>query len=1000
MSKLKVILNTLFLFITSQSFAQQLLELPLPQIQDKVVEHSTFVEINDSIYFSALTAEHGYVILKLEPLSNITTLEARVPFDLLEPYRRLGTMKDGAFRMQKIGQRILISNSYWYDPVTKLFSPAFAQGAIASNEQQYCSLDTWDDGLVMTCRGHHFKLNTQEGIFHRHNLVVAGQVLLNPSRYGFSNQREGEVFCYSTQSWNQACTELSSGRTIDVPSVESDRTAKVNVHNTGILWWTQKNNVFVQNWDESSAQKINKTPIADEFDIFSSSPRTALLTKGDNNVGYSYYRYFYATGEMDNLSVTQNPGSFEGSFWQDNNDFIAVDRARGVVKIAADQRFMEILRGADYYYSYSSFNQLVPFSGGLLYPLPTCEFDCEKPEQPAYNVYQHGKLKQFNFDSVTAPGNSPIYQLYSWQKNLFWIEFNSPYLQIKRYEPSTQHVTSVYQYAGAERLTEHEKILLSDKHLLLIKDQEFLLFDIISNSFQPVSKNAAVLATQGLLSGDSYYYFVIHDADTIRASTELRRFDLSTGIIHSLKTYEKTVFSRLLAIKNQQIYLSYADVTTDAGSGSLSLKQQGGILSLNDFLLRSNKALVGTGESLIYNQRRTHELTDIFEHHGQWFGVRSYAYHSSDWNRSYSYFSLIKLDLAAQEQIQLSDKPENFRAFEASAIPFDKVAIWGDNILTSWGEHFDKNGEKIYIPGIPRFHSAFFSDKSLYLTGSELTRVQTISGQLKTAKLPLGSNTLMVRSSGAAKLGKELYLSAFDMVNGERIRLMTIENLAPIANQDKASVTGNAAVIIDVLLNDEDPDGDVLNVVKVKANSGVSSISADGKIRYQANQGFVGVDSIEYLISDAEGQTASGQVLVTVLPVNQLPIVKDASSSVESGKALVIDIAAYATDPDGDSLQVIAVKSQHGQTSIQSSLKLQYQSNSGFTGTDLVEYEVQDAKGGTAKGKISVTVTAAEVPPVTKPDTSAEKSGGSFGFGWLALLWLGLGVRRRLIAVS
>jgi hypothetical protein len=995
MLRINVVLNALFLLISSQTFAQQLLELPLPQIQDKVIEHNAdqFIEINNSIFFPALTAEHGYVVLKLDPLSNITTLEARLPFNLLNPVRLEDTLKYGMPRFQKIGQRVLIGNSYWYDPATKLFSSAIDQVTIPSNEQQYCALNAWDDGLVMSCKAGNFKLNTQDGLFHPHNLVVEDQTLLDSSNSQIPNQREGQVFCYAKKGWDQACSEWPSGRTIEVPGAESDRTVSLSVLQTGILWWTQKNNVFFHSWDGNAAQKINKTPIADEFHIFSSSPRTALLFKGDNNTGYSYHRYFYATGEIENLSVMQHPGSFEDVFWQENDDFIAVDRARGIVKIAADKRFMEILRGADYYSS-DFRGKLVPVSDGLVYGIPFCDsWDCQENENPAYAFYQHGQLKQFNFESVTAPENTPIHQLYSWQENLFWVEYNSPYLQIKKYDPSTQLVTSVYQYAGAERLTEHEKILSSDKHLLLIKNQEFLLFDTISNSFKPLSQNAAVLATQGLLSGDSYYYFVIHDAETMNASTELRRFDLSTGTIHSLKTYEKTVFSRLLALKNQQIYLSYANVAADAGSGSLSLSQQGGMLNLSDFLIKSNKALTGTGESLVNYQRRTHELTDIFEHHGQWFGVRSYAY-GNWWTHSF-YYSLIKLDLAAEAQIPLSDKLISFRAFENTERPFDKVAILGDNILTSWGEHFDKNGKEIYIPGIPSFHSSFFSGKSLYLIGSGLTRVNTIAGQLKASELPLELGTIMIRRSGAAKLGKELYFSAFDMVNGERVRLMTIENLAPIANQDTASVTGNAAMVIDVLLNDEDPDGDVLTVVKVNANSGTSSILADGKISYQANQGFSGVDKIEYLISDAEGLTATGEVIVTVHPVNQLPTVRDSSSSVGSGKTLVIDVSMHATDPDGDVLQVVAVKSQHGQTSIQSGMKFQYQSNSGFTGTDIVEYEVQDPKGGTAKGKVTVTVTATEVPQVTKPDTPAGKSGGSLAFSWLMLLWSAVQFRSR-----
>jgi uncharacterized protein (TIGR03382 family) len=82
--------------------------------------------------------------------------------------------------------------------------------------------------------------------------------------------------------------------------------------------------------------------------------------------------------------------------------------------------------------------------------------------------------------------------------------------------------------------------------------------------------------------------------------------------------------------------------------------------------------------------------------------------------------------------------------------------------------------------------------------------------------------------------------------------------------------------------------------------------------------------------------------------------------------------------------------------------QLSYQPKAGYSGTDDIQYQVTDGRGGVTTGKVSMTITATatEVPPVTKPETPAEKSGGSFAFGWLALLWLAVGFRRNLSATT
>ena len=91
-------------------------------------------------------------------------------------------------------------------------------------------------------------------------------------------------------------------------------------------------------------------------------------------------------------------------------------------------------------------------------------------------------------------------------------------------------------------------------------------------------------------------------------------------------------------------------------------------------------------------------------------------------------------------------------------------------------------------------------------------------------------------------------------------------NHPPVALADRASLVCDDSVVITVLANDSDPDGDALRIVSVsKPVNGTAKLTADGKrIRYEPRRRFRGTDQFTYTISDGKGGTASAIVLVTV----------------------------------------------------------------------------------------------------------------------------------------
>lgn len=89
-------------------------------------------------------------------------------------------------------------------------------------------------------------------------------------------------------------------------------------------------------------------------------------------------------------------------------------------------------------------------------------------------------------------------------------------------------------------------------------------------------------------------------------------------------------------------------------------------------------------------------------------------------------------------------------------------------------------------------------------------------------------------------------------------------NTAPVAVNDTASTDDRTAILIAVLTNDTDAEGDVLTVSAASAQEGTVSIEADQRLRYTPKAGFAGVDTISYTVTDSSGDSATGSVSVTV----------------------------------------------------------------------------------------------------------------------------------------
>lgn len=100
-------------------------------------------------------------------------------------------------------------------------------------------------------------------------------------------------------------------------------------------------------------------------------------------------------------------------------------------------------------------------------------------------------------------------------------------------------------------------------------------------------------------------------------------------------------------------------------------------------------------------------------------------------------------------------------------------------------------------------------------------------------------------------------------------------NDPPVACDDSAKTCEDTPVVmIDVLANDTDLDGDKIIVLGVtQGKNGSVTISTDNMLTYTADKDFCGVDSFSYTVSDGKGGTNTATVELTVDAVNDSPVI-------------------------------------------------------------------------------------------------------------------------------
>lgn len=176
---------------------------------------------------------------------------------------------------------------------------------------------------------------------------------------------------------------------------------------------------------------------------------------------------------------------------------------------------------------------------------------------------------------------------------------------------------------------------------------------------------------------------------------------------------------------------------------------------------------------------------------------------------------------------------------------------------------------------------------------------------------------------------------------------------APLAVDESVVVSAETTSRFSVLDNDSDRDGNPLHLVAATADHGTVEIKEDQTLSYAPPAGFVGNDTINYVISNIDDQRSSAVAYVRVVPT--LALTGNTYAARIEGATTPIDLIGSAGIVTGGDRPVVTKTGGDDRLAVADNQILIDDSEGGFSAT--IDLSVTDALDqGPLAVKVAVTV--------------------------------------------
>ena len=197
-----------------------------------------------------------------------------------------------------------------------------------------------------------------------------------------------------------------------------------------------------------------------------------------------------------------------------------------------------------------------------------------------------------------------------------------------------------------------------------------------------------------------------------------------------------------------------------------------------------------------------------------------------------------------------------------------------------------------------------------------------------------------------------------------------VADSVPIAQDDEFTVQTGTTFEGDLAENDT-PSADGGNVWAISqlAGGGEVVVNADGTFSYTPDEGYFGIDSFTYTVTDIDGDVSTGTVIIDVVDTDGVPTAVDDSFSTDQDVAFDGDLAANdEASPDGGNVWSLISGPANGTVVINEDGSFTYTPDEGFSGTDSFFYRVADADGDDSTATATITVNSTNTDPEAVDD--------------------------------
>ena len=218
-------------------------------------------------------------------------------------------------------------------------------------------------------------------------------------------------------------------------------------------------------------------------------------------------------------------------------------------------------------------------------------------------------------------------------------------------------------------------------------------------------------------------------------------------------------------------------------------------------------------------------------------------------------------------------------------------------------------------------------------------------------------------------------------------------NRPPVAVGDSAFTDRDTAVVVPVLANDSDPDGQQPAVADWTQPAHGTVTSVAGGLRYQPAAGYLGSDTFTYRVTDGAALSGYATVSLTVQAPNTAPDARGTQLYVNSGYPSQIGYATIRTndyDADGDALSI----SSFNTAGLAGTLSCNGGTQSctytppysGYHHVTSFQYTVSDGHGGSDTATVKLKVGVTQSLPVAVDDALSTMRGQAAAFTIFDLL--------------